>query len=938
MSETFRFDGAKLTDSQQRVIKKILDRIHAFGEAERKRQREARRNSDRHRSSRYEDRITARSEAAFETFNFFVVDGARGTGKSTLVRSVCELAPYLGVSTPKGIDPKIFENELWDRKQDLQTTWPLLTIYPDMFVGPETELPDVLFDQIREDLTRDADRLGRVREDMTYRSRMDPYEDSSRMPWDDDFHPDQKAKEANALLEELRTGIDPGWTYARNIGRDVLGRDSINYREFVFNKGKYSALSSRRHTLWRDFLEKYLDYKGAALLLVPIDDCDLSPNIAPRLIRDLRLYLSHPRVVVVTAMDMEAMTDVLKLANYREVSAVFQGLDVADLQKFDPELLDQHQDLRGQSSAHRLRQSQLKLAEDLYDIISRGAHEVTELEAKVFPKYLRSKTPPNSLTDIEQVLFGRSLDFENEISTMDPTEHSEKSHAVLYYWRSRRPKLLRHASMRQLIAFKRTLSANYLTGYGYIRPADFLSETLLDDMMEIFAPVEIKTLFSLSKQRIRPFDVQRSGDGKLMVVPATDSPFMYFAADAARITHGTDLSDRVLSGTAARVIEMLNGDAVLPLVRVVSNVTDKDPRLTALNPDTNRLSIAGNFTPFPVNMTSLRDANEILALAEAIGDLGSDVDEPVTLSRSAVQIRRDVLEDKLDQIVKGSTEGRTLFDNAFLQTRRRDGDLVEMLLRNAGARYLMGRRSRSSGLSAADKRKIIASAIEDDFDEKDGSVHMKMEAGFVRNVYGNAWYIRTAARSRLMMALIIARSCSELWKRASTPLKDPMDIFGLDNWKSRARKIAIMPAAELCDLTLEILTEAHDKLDPRDALLLAAAVQDSALVIAEDNRTEVFDAALTLLGKLAGNPVLKASPIRQPSRDEFFDLVELHRELTKCFERYKTNPSTIPGYEDALPPEINGKQEREIMKWMGISVYEARAFLAYEQSAAADDA
>ena len=520
MDSVYEPGSFRLTKSQLDVVKKVLERIYRIGASE------ARAEFARRQRLSLRDSTRSWASAGFsddgdiqETFNFFVVDGERGTGKSTLVRKVCRLARLLGTGHIGFAKEWLDENEfeilkshvldvslgetavdgaarsesftLIDRHPGLQyqTVHALDHIYPDMFGTEETELPDILFDQIRNDLQRQCERADQFREIPNYRAPADPYEPDRQQPRDpESFRQDKRMEWAKELLDELRQDIDPGWTFARHIGRDMLSRDSVNYREFVENKGKYSALASRRHILWRQFLEKYLDFKGAALMLVSLDDCDLSPKITRQLMHDLRLYLSHPRVVVVTAMRMESLGNVLKTAQYKELTPFFQAMRAGDWFWPADEEVFRNSDLYQRSIG--LEDKRLAFLTDLYTTIEAEQEELLEQVNKVFPKSLRLTTPNNTGEDVDFVLFDGAQDLNHPFvthewhdqKTKQVAEASRLTALTIFFWRTRHPDLLTAYTMRELVYFKRICSEQRRS--GAISFTDFTDVDLFDTILK----------------------------------------------------------------------------------------------------------------------------------------------------------------------------------------------------------------------------------------------------------------------------------------------------------------------------------------------------------------------------------------------------------------------------------------------------------------------
>ncbi|KQO42526.1 hypothetical protein [Methylobacterium sp. Leaf85] len=109
------------------------------------------------------------------------------------------------------------------------------------------------------------------------------------------------------LRDDLRSKVGVAWTYSRKIGAEALPNDALDYSDFVEKRADLSRKAYTKVITWRRFLDRYLDVLGHQVLVLLFDDSDLNPAIAEDLVRTIRMYLSHPRVVSIVAVDLETL-------------------------------------------------------------------------------------------------------------------------------------------------------------------------------------------------------------------------------------------------------------------------------------------------------------------------------------------------------------------------------------------------------------------------------------------------------------------------------------------------------------------------------------------------------------------------------------------------------------------------------------------------------
>ncbi len=395
-------------------------------------------------------------------FNFFAIDGTRGSGKSTLAEGIAQIAANLDDYPKLDCDDSIRDevNQICkELAKDENASWPpsndpnqftlatvLPAIHPDMFLSEESEVPDVIFDFIREDLqmmsggaTSEAGPIYRQKFYFEKQQR----EARERHARNRDGFEQPDAKRAEQLLSELHETIDPAWTYARDIGREMLSRDSVSYREFVVRKGHYSSLASRRQSLWFKFIDDYLDMKRSELLLIYLDDCDLSPSIAANVLENIRVYLSHPRVVILLALDTVEVTRLLRERLYQHSAPMLKFLSV----------VSPDENLESDSLDANFSRERAELARKLADDLVKDEEQITFYLDKVLPRTNRFETGKPNHQDVDRILFDNVSS--NEARDRDLSSSQSRSASLdAFLWRTRYPDCLSNFTLRQLTSIR----------------------------------------------------------------------------------------------------------------------------------------------------------------------------------------------------------------------------------------------------------------------------------------------------------------------------------------------------------------------------------------------------------------------------------------------------------------------------------------------------
>lgn len=287
----------------------------------------------------------------------FVIDGKRGSGKTSVLLT---LRPYLAMMRLGGAGGVADGDEIARRRaQDLADM--KLQVPPDARGNERVAL--VLPIVFAEDMEIQETTMEGVFAFMEH--VLD--EEMQICATDDD-----RRGRLKQLRLDLRSKVGVAWTYSRKIGVETLSSDSLDYRDFVHQRAKISRDAYTKVTVWRRFVENYLDVLGYETLVLLFDDSDLNPTLAEDLIRTIRMYLNHPRVISILAVDMSTLRQTLHAQNltmHKIVAAgdgtAFRGDELSELKdrliKLEAEntsaLLDK---VLPRPNRHRLAMSDLK--------------------------------------------------------------------------------------------------------------------------------------------------------------------------------------------------------------------------------------------------------------------------------------------------------------------------------------------------------------------------------------------------------------------------------------------------------------------------------------------------------------------------------------------------------------------------------------------------
>jgi len=385
-------------------------------------------------------------------FNFFLIDGDRGSGKTTVLHLLAELAARLGSgdercppwqSIPGLKAPQVEGLGRRHRKDkyDYQTALVLPPLYPDLQEGEETGLIEQVLAHI--------DHVLRARVfDLTQQAEDEPDWICPELAPDGQAPgQDPCANRARALRVNLHQEVAAAWVFAQRFGQDVLGKDSVDFREYVRQRSRENSRSAMRRQRWRDFVHGLLDELQCVLLVIPIDDCDLSPTLGQEVLRALRLYFTHPRILVLFAANMEGLEHNLVTAYYQDVASIAPVYG-------SPMLVDE-----GLEPEQRPQ-----LVRDLHQRLRFQAQEAAAHLAKLLPPAMRLRIGPCIDQDVLSLLLRTDSPRPESaaaeaLKTLRAVLKNDKNHSLearvsLLLWRIRYRQLFASLTARDLITIR----------------------------------------------------------------------------------------------------------------------------------------------------------------------------------------------------------------------------------------------------------------------------------------------------------------------------------------------------------------------------------------------------------------------------------------------------------------------------------------------------
>ncbi len=238
----------------------------------------------------------------------FVIDGKRGSGKTSLLLTLHHYLNHMGRGEHARLDDNtasyLKHAKFFGRQTGFQgTTLVLPVIFPNEMEDAETTMENI-FAQVSAVLRPNDDEGQRRRE----RGRQD----------------------SEDLVKKLHSEVSVGWSFVRGQGVKTLERDSLDYRDFVKRRGEEAALSYTRLKSWRKFVHELLDHMQCTLLAICIDDTDLAPSVSEDILHAIRVYLSHPRIVTILCVDLRQLEHQLFLRRLSKLNSAVEALPPKD--------------------------------------------------------------------------------------------------------------------------------------------------------------------------------------------------------------------------------------------------------------------------------------------------------------------------------------------------------------------------------------------------------------------------------------------------------------------------------------------------------------------------------------------------------------------------------------------------------------------------------
>lgn len=309
--------SARLLGSQQTILKRIL--LHIYEIARLEAAMENGKSRDVYLREQYDQR----------PHHIFLVDGARGSGKTTVLLTIRYYLQFLG------------RPQKWTRDSELDkvATGTLVKLAEDVAKGmkdyPEAAKQLPLPDFKKGHTCQSQDRQTAFYLPVLFPSDLEMDQsimegllalmlqsiDNIAADKEHSKHHDLAhwKSEAKKIKETATQKVAQGWFLSRSAGTDAILRDSIDYRDYLNKRSDANASSFARVTTWRDFVNDYLNFFNSELLVVFFDDTDLAPEVTRDILHTMRIFLDHPRIVTVIAGNLRAMRQCVLLEGMRDL-------------------------------------------------------------------------------------------------------------------------------------------------------------------------------------------------------------------------------------------------------------------------------------------------------------------------------------------------------------------------------------------------------------------------------------------------------------------------------------------------------------------------------------------------------------------------------------------------------------------------------------------
>jgi hypothetical protein len=295
-------DPENLFRSQLTILRRVLTGIYAIAE------REAR--NEINETGYRADQDTQHPHQVF------LIDGARGSGKTSLLLTIQHNLKYLGRpqnwrlgDAAKSPPPRLFsdhddksgqfsrfQHEHRSPEGQRQTAFYLPVLFPS-----DLEMGQSIMEGLLALMIRSIEEMRKFKESVKQEGL------------------EQWKKEADALVKKANREVAKGWFLSKNAGIDAILRDSADYKDYLNKRGEANVASFERVEVWRSFVKSFLHFFRSELLVVFFDDTDVAPETTRDILHTMRIFLDHPRIVTVIAANLHAMRQSVLLDGMSEL-------------------------------------------------------------------------------------------------------------------------------------------------------------------------------------------------------------------------------------------------------------------------------------------------------------------------------------------------------------------------------------------------------------------------------------------------------------------------------------------------------------------------------------------------------------------------------------------------------------------------------------------
>lgn len=415
-----------LTPAQKAMLGELLGKIHHYAK---KLGPVPDRNSTAHASRPKSEDLCHQRPC-----NTFVIKGGRGYGKSTLLQALAHASEYLDSPHRDTCAAEYFAK--LDLDVGLAKSTPeygraslsLPILYPELLDHGETSLSEQIIIQIHRFLD----------------------EKKNDFPIHDSRAKDTRTS-IDRLTKTLRDPIATSLLAAQESGMDKIRRDSINFEAYVTKRIENGDSAWYRQQEWRRFIDEFLREMGCRTLLLMIDDCDLAPDLALQLSESLRLYLCHPRIIVVLALEMQTLRDIYYADVARRYSPLIQHAEALLGPAAKPQDSGVGHLVRGVDALI----DKLMPPQHRHVLTPVGEAEVWHLLERLDPRRNREQSTPTNHSQTDTPLPSRAFGADLlEFLHLGPSETEEswisQARAEIWLWRTRYHDLFDGLSLRQL--------------------------------------------------------------------------------------------------------------------------------------------------------------------------------------------------------------------------------------------------------------------------------------------------------------------------------------------------------------------------------------------------------------------------------------------------------------------------------------------------------